>query len=451
MDLELKSTIVAQASAPGRAGVAIVRLSGPLSRVIAEEMVKSPLKIRHAHYLSFWGNDESMIDQGIVIYFRGPASFTGEDVVEFHCHGGHIAVDLLIENIVAKGAIIASPGEFSLRAYMNDKIDLIQAEAISDLINASSVQSHRCALNSLQGGFSNRIDHCIEALVSLRVFIEASIDFVDEEIDFLADDSLVERMDQVEAQLIDIQASAEVGVILQEGVKVVILGQPNVGKSSLLNVLADQEIAIVTDVAGTTRDLIHVDVHIEGISFRLVDTAGIRHSDDIIEQEGIKRAKNQMGLADLVLLIVDASMPKMAQDLHLYEEAQALGCPCILIYNKCDLIKEDHVDSLELGQGHCVSAQTGLGIESLKQAILKTIGITQAPEGQFVARRRHLNAIEEARRALALAKQNLVIYRAPEIVAEELNIAQQALGSIKGEFTSDDLLGEIFSSFCIGK
>lgn len=448
-DIDTSRTIVALASSPGKGGISVIRVSGSLSLAIAERILGFTPKPRFAHYSDFKDHNQQLLDQGIAIYYPGPHSFTGEDVVEFQCHGGPMLVDILIEEIILCGAIMASPGEFSLRAYLNDKMDLMQAEAVCDLINATSSQSARSALNSLQGAFSQRIDQSIEQLTALRVYTEASIDFPEEEIDFLSDPKLLKDLNHLIANIQTILQQARQGVVMQEGIQVVILGQPNVGKSSLFNALADEDLAIVTNQAGTTRDLIKTTIHLEGILFKVCDTAGIRNSEDHIEQAGIKKAKAQLELADIVLFIDEAHQVETQSSQELMDEMKKLNCPYLIIHNKADLLE----DKTPSPQDHevWVSAKTGAGLSHLKSAILSAMDIQPHREGTFTARRRHLTALEDALRSLDCAQQNLVKYRAGEMMAEDLRSAQLALSEIKGEVSSDILLGHIFSSFCIGK
>jgi tRNA modification GTPase len=444
------TTIVAIATAQGQGGIGVVRLSGPEAYRIGCMITGQPLKPRYAHYVPFQG-DCGLLDQGIALYFATPHSFTGEDVVELQGHGGPVVLDLLVNRCLQLGANLAKPGEFSERAFLNGKLDLAQAEAIADLINASTTQAARLAVQSLQGEFSQRIDQLVERLIALRLYVEAAIDFPEEEIDFLSEGPIAEQLTQLKADVESVLASAKQGSLLREGMTLVLAGRPNAGKSSLLNRLAGQDLAIVTPVAGTTRDSLRESIHLDGLPLHLVDTAGLRESDDLVEQIGISRAWTHIDKADRILLVIDASDPgQHAVKTHwpeffsLPDRANKLT----LIYNKSDQVGSA-IPGLE--QGFWVSAQTGEGIEPLKTHLKALMGYTGTTEGHFIARRRHLDAIHKAQQSLNKGLEALIQHRAGELLAEDLRQAQEALGSITGRVTPDDLLGRIFSSFCIGK
>ncbi len=438
-------TITAQVTPPGRGGVAIVRVSGPLVPSIINTVLKQELTPRVAAYLPFYDHNDIVLDEGLALFFPNPNSFTGEDVLELQGHGGPVVVDMILKRILALGARMARPGEFSERAFLNGKMDLAQAEAVADLIDAASSQAARLALRSLQGEFSRAIQAITEKLIHLRIYIEAAIDFTDEEIDFLADDKLMQQMRDVVMDLNQIQHDARQGSFLREGITAVIAGQPNVGKSSLLNRLSGKDIAIVTDIPGTTRDVLRDYILIDDMPMHIVDTAGLRDSDDVVEQEGMRRAHQEIAKADLVLYLQDASVPPDV----LPESAQK--CPVIVVRNKIDLTSEE--PSVMNGEVVTVSlsAKTGAGMDLLKQQIRNKVGCEQQTEGLYLARRRHLDALTRACHYVKEADRQLSSAKAGELAAEELRLAQLALSEITGEFTADDLLGRIFSSFCIGK
>lgn len=451
-----KETIVAQATPIGRGGVGILRVSGPLATEVAKAVVDKELKPRMANYLPFKDEDDTILDQGIALYFKSPNSFTGEDVVEFQGHGGQVVLDLLLKRILqVKGVRLARPGEFSEQAFLNDKLDLAQAEAIADLIDASSEQAARSALKSLQGEFSKKINQLVDSVIYLRTYVEAAIDFPDEEIDFLADGKIEGHLNDLIGQLDKVRSEAKQGSILREGMKVVIAGRPNAGKSSLLNALAGREAAIVTDIAGTTRDVLREHIHIDGMPLHIIDTAGLRDATDEVERIGITRAWNEIEQADRVILMLDSTDP----DSKNLDQAKAEflsklpgNIPVTIVRNKSDLSGEK--ESIEEQEGFTVirlSAQTQQGISLLREHLKQSMGYQTGTEGGFLARRRHLEALEHAAEHLQIGRVQLTQFHAGELLAEELRIVQDYLGEITGKFTSDDLLGNIFSSFCIGK
>ncbi len=455
MALTHNDTITAQATPPGRGGVGIVRVSGPLVTTISRDILKTELKPRYAYYGPFFDADNQEIDQGIALYFPGPNSFTGEDVLELQGHGGPVIVDLILKRVKALGARLANPGEFSERAFLNDKLDLTQAEAIADLIDSSSEQAARCAIRSLQGEFSNRIHQLVEALINLRIFVEAAIDFPEEEIDFLADGKVLNDLKSILEKVEAVQAEAKQGSLLREGMSVVIAGRPNAGKSSLLNALAGKETAIVTDIAGTTRDILREHIHIDGMPLHIIDTAGLRDTADEVERIGIDRAWEEIRKADRVLLMVDSQSIKTdapeqiwPEFVHQLPESSRIT----VIRNKADLSGE--VVGQHEAHDHTtitLSAKKQKGVDLLRNHLKETMGFNTTTEGGFMARRRHLDALEKAHELLQTGLNQLEFNRAGELLAEDLRQAQNSLNEITGTFTSDDLLGRIFSSFCIGK
>lgn len=460
MTISHSDTIVAQATPPGRGGVGIVRVSGPQALKVAEHILRPPLSLRQATYTDFYNAMGEIIDQGIAIYFKNPHSFTGEDVVEFQGHGGPVIIDMLLEAILAVPNVrLARPGEFSEQAFLNDKLDLAQAEAIADLIDASSQQAAKSALRSLQGEFSEQINTLSEAIIHLRMYVEAAIDFPDEEIDFLSDGKVSNDLTTILEQVGKVRSQAKQGTLLREGMQVVIAGKPNAGKSSLLNALAGRESAIVTDIAGTTRDILKEHIHINGMPLHIIDTAGLRESPDKVEQIGIARAWEAINQADRVLFVVDSTESDSIDPYLIWPEfMQQLpaGMPVTVIRNKVDKTG-DEIRLHQIDSAHgafttiALSASTGDGVEVLKDHLAASIGLDTTTEGQFIARRRHMDAIDTALAHLETGEQQLNDNLAGELLAEELRLAHQALTEITGEFTSDDLLGRIFSSFCIGK
>lgn len=442
-------TIAAVASASGIGGVGVLRVSGPLVPAIAHTLLGRAPRARYAHYAAFRDAEGGLIDRGLLLAFRAPRSYTGEDVLELQTHGSPVVLRLLLARVVELGARHARPGEFSERAFLNGKLDLAQAEAVADLVASGSAAAARAAQRSLDGEFSQRVRALVEAVVRLRVWIEAAIDFPEDEIDFLAAPQLVADLAALRARLDALLVAARRGVRLADGLHVVIVGRPNVGKSSLLNALAASERAIVTDVAGTTRDVLRETIELDGIALTLVDTAGLREAADVVEREGIRRARAELERADLALLVDDGA-PSGDVDLLL------AGVPTqvvhILVHNKIDLAQgQPRVESIDGATHVWLSARSGTGLDLLVAELKRHAGQGESPEGAFTARARHVAALERAGEHLAVADQALQVHRAGELAAEELRQVQYALGEITGEFTSDDLLGEIFSSFCIGK
>lgn len=454
--IEHTDTIVAQATPPGRGGVGIIRVSGPMANEVALAVAGRELKTRYAEYLPFKNEDGSALDQGIALFFKGPNSFTGEDVLELQGHGGPVLMDMMIRRILKiDGIRPARPGEFSERAFMNDKLDLAQAEAIADLIDASSEEAAKSAFQSLQGAFSTRVNELVEAVIHLRIYVEAAIDFPEEEIDFLSDGKVSGDLYGIIERLDAVRREANQGAIMREGMKVVIAGRPNAGKSSLLNALSGKDSAIVTDIAGTTRDVLREHIHIDGMPLHIIDTAGLREATDEVERIGIERAWDEIQQADRVLFMVDgtttdATNPKEIWPDFIERLPDSMGLT--VIRNKVELTGEEagicHVNNPTLIR---LSARTGKGVESLREHLKECMGFSGTTEGGFMARRRHLEALERAAEHLETGKDQLEGFMAGEILAEELRLAQQHLSEITGEFTSDDLLGRIFTSFCIGK
>ncbi|MDE2347302.1 MAG: tRNA uridine-5-carboxymethylaminomethyl(34) synthesis GTPase MnmE [Gammaproteobacteria bacterium] len=447
-------TIVAIATPPGRGAVGIVRVSGPETCRLAAEILGRTPAPRRAEYAGFRDADGGLLDRGLALYFPAPHSFTGEDVLELQGHGGPVVLDLILRRLVALGGRLALPGEFSQRAFLNGKIDVTQAEAVADLIGAGSAAAARAAVRSLQGEFSARIHELQGLLTGLRVRVEASIDFPDDEVPLVAQRECGSRLAQILAVFDPLQAAAQRGTRLVEGLTVVIAGEPNVGKSSLLNRLAGDEVAIVTDTPGTTRDLLRHHVLEGGVPLHLIDTAGLRETVEPVEAEGIRRARAAMRHADLVVYLVDVSLPQVIDPDAIAERAATLapGVPFMLVLNKIDLLREPPVRQDDLPPpGIRLSAKTGEGLETLRARLRAAAGECAADAAPLTARRRHLDALRRARAHLDQAAAVLDDTAAVELFAEELRLAQRDLGEITGEMTSDDLLGEIFGSFCIGK
>lgn len=448
-----QTTIAAIATPPGRGGVGVIRLSGPKAYDIAQKLTQKNLpEARMAGFRKFYDTDGSIMDEGIVLCFPNPHSFTGEDVVELQGHGGPVIQNALLGRLFELGAIAAKAGEFSMRAFENGKMDLVQAEAIADLIDATSQAAARSAVRSLQGAFSTKINTVLEKLIHLRLHVEAAIDFPEEEIDFLADGKILALLEDVQQSVHAVQTSARQGQLLREGLQVVIAGKPNAGKSSLLNALAGVERAIVTDIAGTTRDVLHEKISLNGLPITLTDTAGLRETGDIVEKEGIRRAIKEIEQADLLLLVYDLNQGddplKLAQE---YFSEHIEPRRLMLIGNKCDLTGQSAEISDYQGFRHItVSAKQEMGVQGLVDAITAH-AVFHPEEDTFIARTRHLDAMKRTQLYLAEAREQLVIFNAGELVAESLRLAQNALGEITGDFSADDLLGKIFGSFCIGK
>ncbi len=438
----IKDTIAARATPSGRGGIGIIRVSGPGVTQIGRQILGAMPAPRLATYSEF-SDGKGVIDQGIALYFNAPNSFTGEEVLELQGHGGPVVLEMLLNRVVNLGARIAGPGEFSQRAYLNEKIDLTQAEAVADLINSSTEAAARGAVRSLQGEFSTRINALVSQVVALRVFVEASIDFPEEEIDFLSDDRIALQLAEVYRELEAVLHETNQGALLIEGASVVLMGKPNAGKSSLMNLLTGRDTSIVTDIPGTTRDVVNETLQLDGIPLRLVDTAGIRDSLDKIEAEGVKRALAAGEQADLVIAVVDASEP----DAPKQAESLMDDPRTVVVFNKIDLVTntDRFIDAIHM------SAKTGVGLQSLKDQLKKRLGLSLHVGSGFTARKRHIVALGYGKDALAAASTLLTEQRAGELVAEELRVCQQHLAEITGEFTADDLLGEIFGSFCIGK
>ncbi len=449
-------TITAIATPPGKGGVGIVRVSGPLAPDIARHItgvVPMPREATYKKFFSSFSNaPDGLIDFGLVLFFPGPDSFTGEDVIEFQGHGGPVVMDRLLQAVIVAGARLAQPGEFSERAFLNNKLDLTQAEAIADLIDSETDDAAKSALTSLSGHFSNEVHALVDSITHTRIFIEAAMDFPDEDVDFLADQTLFQNLKSCKQQLTDILKRAHSGRLLKDGANIVIAGKPNAGKSSLLNYLTGHEAAIVTDTAGTTRDVLREHINLDGMPVYLLDTAGLRESSDLIEKEGVRRANQAIEQADLVLLVVDLTETNLDTDTKtLWSSVSTQNIPerlCV-VFNKADISKmpvgkHDH-------QKVVISAQNGLGIDALKEQIKAVLGFYSEYKNPILARRRHLDALMRADHFLDTAIKNLVSSAAGELVAEDLKACQYALGEITGVVYPDDLLGKIFSSFCIGK
>ena len=441
-------TICAIASAIGQSGIGIIRVSGPLVKSIFKQILQTNLKPRYAYYGPFYDYEGSVIDKGVAIFFPGPNSYTGEDIVEFQGHGGASVLRKLLETITDSNVRLAEPGEFTKRAFLNGKMDLIQAEAVQDLIQSNSEESALSAVRSLTGEFSTKINVLLSELISLRVFVEATIDFSDEEIDFLESHEVSSKLYALKKSLNDILNTATQGAILRDGIYVAIAGKPNAGKSSLLNSLTKQSSAIVTEIAGTTRDVLKETIHVDGMPVHIIDTAGLHNSDDVIEQEGIRRANMEIKNADIILLVYDSNDSEF--DLTILPDS-VKDKPKILVRNKIDLVGlKPSVQKVENVLEIAISAKNGEGVDSLQDALSEFAGLNATAEGVFLARKRHINAIEETLVFISNAIDQLK-HGSSELVAEDLRQAGLQLSQITGEFSSDDLLGEIFSSFCIGK
>lgn len=441
-------TIAAIATAAGSGGIGVVRVSGPACQAIAQGILGACPPPRYAAYLAFQEADHSLIDRGIAIYYTAPHSYTGEDVLELQAHGGPALMQLLLARCLALGARQAEPGEFTRRAFLNDKLDLAQAEAVADVIGAATAEAARSAMRSLSGEFSQRIQALLGRLVDLRMYVEACLDFPEEEIDFITQGRVADKLVEITKELQSVFAGAKQGNLLREGIQVVLVGQPNVGKSSLMNQLAGEEVAIVTSIAGTTRDTIKNVIQINGIPLHIIDTAGLRETQDEIEQQGIARTWRALENAHIALLLVDAAHGITETEKSILKRLPAV-LPKIWVHNKIDLSHEEPKSETRDGETHInLSAKTGAGMELLRDCLLRLAGWQPTGEGIFMARARHLAALETVNTHLRLASERLA---QAELVAEELRLAQEALNTITGEFTTEDLLGEIFSRFCIGK
>ena len=463
--METQDTIAAIATPQGTGGISVVRVSGPNVGAVASQVIGRLPKPRQASLRPFADSDGCQIDEGLAIFFPAPGSFTGEDVLELHGHGGPVLVSEVLRSILNAGARPAAPGEFSERAFLNDKIDLLQAEAIADLIDANSKQAVQSAMRTLRGQFSELVHHLVTMLTTIRVSVEAAIDFSDEDIDLMADAKVEESIEETLNQISGVYAQAQQGALLKDGLQVVITGIPNAGKSSLLNALSGIDSAIVTDIPGTTRDLLKEEISIDGMPIHIIDTAGLRTSDNIVEIEGVKRTHGAIETADQILLVFDCTGPeqdvdKVLQPLNLAEKSadsiESILTRCTLIYNKIDLLdnapSKDTIlyKNKELSKIH-LSAKQGTGIGMLRDHLKTCAGFRPTEETAFVARERHLAELKKAEKLIKNSLLQLSKGSHLELVAEDLRLAQNHLSTITGEFTSDDLLGEIFSSFCIGK
>ncbi len=441
-------TIAAIATAPGRGGVGIVRISGTKAKAIAQAIAGKLPPERYARHTTFRTPDnQEPIDDGLLIVFSAPHSYTGEDVIELQGHGGSVVLDILLKTCLNQGARLAKPGEFTERAFLNGRMDLTQAEAVADLIDASNTAAVRAAQNTLQGKFGQQVDQVVRELINLRVYIESALDFAEEEIDFLSDHRLIQQMQALSQRIETLLADTQQGILLRDGIKLAIVGAPNAGKSSLLNQMTGEDLAIVTPIPGTTRDVLRAAIHLDGLPIHLIDTAGIRDSEDPIEQEGIRRARKEMEHAHIILWLHDDQQDDdTAPVIHL-----PTGTPVLHIRNKIDLTGKTPGFNAE-NKDYAISAKTGEGISSVKCAIKNLAGVSSVQDsGQFLARRRHLDALNEAMHELQTAQKTLETTQAGELCAESLRRTQIALEGITGRYTSDDLLGEIFGAFCIGK
>lgn len=442
-----QDTIAAIATPPGNGGVGIIRISGPSAFDCAKKISNKTPQPRQALFTFFRDEDNLVIDSGILLYFPNPSSYTGEDTVELQGHGGTVVLNMLLKRILSLGARLANPGEFTERAFLNNKLDLAQAEAVADLIESSTEQSVRSAQKSMQGVFSEQINELVEELTQLRIYVEAAIDFTDEEIEFLADGIVEKRIVKLAKKIHKIQQTAQQGRLLRDGMSVVLAGKPNAGKSSLLNALAGHEAAIVTDIAGTTRDILKERVQIDGMPIHIIDTAGLRESENVVEKEGIRRAHEEIKQADKVLLLIDSTDPEIESVIKTLPS----GLDITKIYNKIDLLGiEPEITETEHGSQIYLSVKKGLGMGLLIDHLKKSVGFSGETDDVFIARKRHIDALAQGQKSVKNALEQLQ-NQAAELVAEDLRQAQNSLAEITGAFSSDDLLGRIFSSFCIGK
>lgn len=443
----IRDTIVAVATPPGKGGIGIVRISGADAETIAREILGAVPEPRVATRASFNDKNQQAIDSGIALWFPAPDSFTGESVLELQGHGGPVVMSQLVNAAIDFGARRAAPGEFSQRAFLNGKLDLVQAEAVADLIDSGTARAARAALRSLTGIFSREVEALQERLIRLRLHVEAAIDFPEEEIDFLSDVALLDQLESCQQAFDELRERAVAGRVLKDGLNTVIVGKPNAGKSSLLNLLSGQEAAIVTEYAGTTRDILREQIDIDGLAVELVDTAGLRDNPEAIEAEGIRRAKKALANADAVLWIQDATDPEPG----LPDDAILPPVPVIVLRNKIDIAGEPAGIVSAEPPVLRISATLGTGIDALKSMLRELAGCADQEEGAFTARQRHVDALATAAAHFADGRQALARDHAGELLAEELRLAQEALAAITGEFSSDDLLGRIFTEFCIGK
>ena len=444
-----QDTIAAIATPPGNGGVGIIRISGPSAIAIAKHLTSKTIQPRQALFTSFKDENNVTIDSGILLYFPNPSSYTGEDTIELQGHGGQVVLNMMLNRVISLGARLANPGEFTERAFLNDKLDLAQAEAVADLIESSTEQSVRSAQKSMQGVFSEQINELVEELTELRIYVEASIDFTDEEIDFLSDGVVENKILTIAKKIKRIQKTAKQGRLLREGMTVVLAGKPNAGKSSLLNALAGHEAAIVTEIAGTTRDILKEKerIQIDGMPLHIIDTAGLRESDNVVEKEGIRRAHEEIKQADKILLLIDSTDPEIDSIIKTLPSDRKIT----KIYNKIDLLdKTPKITETEQGTQIYLSVKKGLGMDLLTEYLKKSVGFNGETDDVFIARKRHIDALSQGQQFVESAILQLQ-NQAGELVAEDLRQAQNSLAEITGAFSSDDLLGKIFSSFCIGK
>lgn len=443
-----RDTIVAQATAAGRAGVGIIRLSGPLAGTIAETICKRTIPSREIAFARFYDRQDDVIDHGVCLFFASPQSYTGEDTIEFQTHGSSIVLQMLSRRCIELGARQAKAGEFTERAFINGKIDLYQAEAVADLIEAGSERSVKSAMRSLQGLFSEQVQQLLQEVISVRMYVESALDFPEEEIDFLADEKIQKRIETCLATTAATLTSAKQGKVINEGISIAIVGKPNVGKSSLMNALMEEDAAIVTNIPGTTRDRIEHDIMLEGVKIRLIDTAGLRDTDDLIEQEGIKRSREALQSADWIFYLLSGPEAIDEDMVSSFQDADNV----FIIRNKSDIF--DLEESLQELPDHIelqLSVKTGAGMELLKQTMVKTLGLSDLSENTFSARQRHINALIKTHEHINQALQQLRHQAEGEFIAQELRWAQDNLSELTGDYHNDDLLGEIFSRFCIGK